>query len=91
MKTATTLVDKSQQTKQGGALSRLQVDLPRLRADIAAAQAERLEIGDYYLKQSMAKAGVDWTHENYIAWNWGCELPEEWDENLVPECFQIRS
>lgn len=58
-----------------------------LRKDLDAAEAAGLDIADYWVKQSMERAGTPWTRENFIEAKWRGELPTDADTGLpyVPE------
>jgi hypothetical protein len=76
------------QKKPGSALSMSPEALERQRGEIDAAREAGMDYMDWKLKQRMDAAGVAWTRDNYIAWHWGGELPEEWDEDEIPEDLQ---
>jgi hypothetical protein len=74
--------------KPGSALSMPPEASDRLRGEMERARAEGLDYTDWLLKQRMDAAGVAWTRDNYIEWHWNGELPEEWDEDEIPEDLQ---
>ena len=73
-------------------MSRPQAASESQRGDLDAARAEGMDVTHWSAKQDLARRGLAWTRENFIAYNWPAEGdlpdPEDWTESELPDDLQ---